>query len=100
GGQPCRRPAIESWTLLAPAPGGAGDVLVTAAAAIAPTTTNGGAVTFAPPLAASTERCTEPVALHVATRGHRPGIIKLRARTNASGVRPRDGDTLKLVCAP
>jgi hypothetical protein len=99
GGQSCRRPPIDGWTLLAPAPGGAADPLVTAVGALGPSMTSGGAVTFTPPLDA-TERCTAPVALRVPTRGHRPGVLKLRARTTGSGGRPRDVDALNLVCLP
>jgi len=96
-GQSCRRPAIESWTLLAPASGA--ETLVAAVAAVGPSTTAGATVTFAPALDA-TERCTAPVTIPVATRGHRPGVLKLHTRTTASGGKPRDVDTLKLVCMP
>jgi hypothetical protein len=96
--QPCRRESIESWTLLLPAPEAVG-MLVAAVAALGPSTTAGGVVTFSPPLDAS-ERCTAPVAITVPTRGARPGALVVRARTVAAGGRPRDVDALKLVCAP
>jgi hypothetical protein len=98
-GQSCRRTPIESWTLLKPAPGTAADTLVTAAAALAPSSSAGGVVTFTPPLD-TTERCTEPVTIAVPTRGRRPGVVALRARTAGAGGHPRDVDTLKLVCVP
>jgi hypothetical protein len=98
GTLPCRREGIESWTLLQPAPEGAA-TLVAAVAALGTSSTTGGAVTFDPPLD-TTERCTEPVAITVVTRGARPGALVLRARTVAAGGRPRDADALKLVCAP
>ena len=95
GGHACRRVPIESWTLL----GGPADALVAAVAALAPSSPMGGAVTFAPPLDAS-EHCTAPVTLSVPTRGRRPGALTLRARTAGAGGRPKDVDTLKLVCVP
>jgi hypothetical protein len=99
GGRACKRVPIESWTLLAPASGTGADPLLAAVAAIAPSSTDGGVVTFTPSLDA-TERCTAPVTISVATRGRRPGVLALRARTAGAGGRPRDLDTLKLVCAP
>jgi hypothetical protein len=98
GDRPCRREGIESWTLLQPAPEGVG-TLVSAVAALGPSTTAGGVVTFSPALEASA-RCTAPVAITVPTRGARPGALVMRARTVAAGGRPRDVDALKLVCAP
>jgi hypothetical protein len=98
GARPCRREGIESWTLLRPAPEGVG-TLVSAVAALGPSTPDGGVVAFSPPLEAS-EHCTEPVAITVPTRGARPGALVMRARAVAFGGRPRDVDALKLVCAP
>lgn len=95
---PCRREGIESWTLLQPAPEATG-TLVAAVAALGTSSTTGGVVTFDPPLD-TTERCTDPVTIAVPTRGARPGALVLKARTVAAGGRPRDTDTLKLVCAP
>jgi hypothetical protein len=91
----CKPRAIESWTLRS----GGADALVAAVAALGPSSTADGMVTFAPPLDA-TERCTAPVALSVPTRGHRPGALRLVARTVAAGGKPRDADALKLVCIP
>jgi hypothetical protein len=95
-GHACRQVAVESWTLLLP-PGG-GD-MVPAVAALGPASVAGSAVTFAPPLDAS-ERCTAPIAVVVPTHGKRAGKLALRARTTGVGGRPRDVDTLKLVCMP
>src|SRR5262249_51220158 len=99
GGNSCRRPPIESWTLVAPPPGGAADGLLAAVAALAPPGGGAGRVTFAPALDAN-ERCTAPVAVRVPTRGRHAGVLALRARTAGSGGRPRDVDSLKLVCMP
>ncbi|HJQ83664.1 MAG TPA: hypothetical protein VKA21_06290 [Candidatus Binatia bacterium] len=99
GSTPCRRTAIESWTLLSPPAGGAGDPLLAAVTTLGPSTPSDGTVTFAPPLETA-EHCTGDVALTVPTRGRRPGVLRLRARTAGSGGRPRDVDALKLVCVP
>jgi len=98
GARPCRREGIESWTLLQPAPEAVG-TLVSTVAALGPSTTTGGAITFSPALD-TTERCTASVAITVPTRGARPGSLVVRARTVAAGGGPRDVDVLKLVCAP
>lgn len=105
GGRSCLRGPIESWSLLAPtaASGGAdaelATVLLGAVGGLAPSGTADGSVTFAPALDPS-ERCTTDLPVVVPTRGTRPGTRVLRVRTAGSGGRPRDGDTLKLVCAP
>jgi hypothetical protein len=105
GGRSCVRGPVESWTLLAPtaASGGAdaelAATLLGAVAGLGASSTADGAVTFAPPLDA-TERCTAPLSVVVPTRGTRPGVRLLRVRTAGAGGRPRDTDTLKLVCAP
>ena len=100
GGRPCRHASIESLTVLKPAPGDPlADRILAAAAALGPSTVAAGTVTYGPPLE-GTERCAEPLAIAVPTRGTRPGVLVLRTRTTASGGRPRDVDTLKLVCAP
>ena len=100
-GRACRRDPIETWTLLGPAAGDATLVgsFTTAVGALGPSSAAGAVVTFAPPLD-PTERCTTPVAIAVPTRGRRPGVLALRARTAAAGGRPKDADTLKLVCRP
>ena len=87
--------------MLKPAVGDGDDAahLLAAAAALGPSATAGNAVTFTPSLDAS-ERCTEPVAIVVPTRGRRPGVRVLRARTAGAGGHPRDLDALKLVCVP
>jgi len=97
----CRPAAIGSWTVLKPAVGDGDDAahLLAAAAALGPSATAGNAVTFTPSLDVS-ERCTEPVAIVVPTRGRRPGVRVLRARTAGAGGHPRDLDALKLVCVP
>jgi len=97
----CRPAAIGSWTVLKPAVGDGDDAahLLAAAAALGPSATAGNALTFTPSLDAS-ERCTEPVAIVVPTRGRRPGVRVLRARTAGAGGHPRDLDALKLVCVP
>ena len=100
GDLPCRTAPIERWTLLRPPPD-AGDPtgLVAAAAALGPSATADGSVTFAPPIGPA-ENCTAPLAIAVPTRGTRPGKLVLRARTEGAGGKPRDVDALKLVCAP
>jgi len=97
----CRPAAIGSWTVLKPAVGDGDDAarLLAAAAALGPSATAGNALTFTPSLDAS-ERCTGPVAIVVPTRGRRPGVRVLRARTAGAGGHPRDLDALKLVCVP
>src|SRR5439155_14499003 len=85
-GHSCRRVPIESWTLLAPPPGSAADGLVAAAGALAPSSPEGAAVTFMPALDVN-ERCTAPVTISVPTRGRRPGVLALRARTAGPGGR-------------
>ena len=40
------------------------------------------------------------VAVTVPTRGKQPGKLVLKTLTVATGGRPRDADTLKLVCSP
>ena len=97
----CRRDPIGSWTVLGPAAGNATLVgsLTTAVGALGPSSTAGAAVTFVPPLAVA-ERCTAPIAIAVPTRGRKPGVLALRVRTAAAGGRPKDIDTLKLVCRP
>ncbi len=73
--------------------------MLAAAARLGPSSAAGGTLTFSPPLDAS-ERCTDAVAVVVPTRGRRPGVRVLRARTAAAGGHPRDLDALKLVCVP
>ncbi|MCW5890223.1 MAG: hypothetical protein KIT14_06685 [bacterium] len=92
----CTAPAVGDWTLLAPAidVAPAAD-LVAAVAALAPSTVVGGAVTFATPLE-TPETCTETVAVVLPVGGK----LKLRARTSATAGKPRDQDTLKLLCRP
>jgi hypothetical protein len=100
--RPCRRASIESITVAKPPVSGGDDPasrLLTAAVALGPSTTAGSTVTFTPPLDES-ERCTADVTLVVPTRGARPGKLALRVVTVAAGGRPRDIDTLKLVCVP
>jgi hypothetical protein len=99
GGKACRRASVESWTLLKPPAGDATSALVSAVAAVATSTTAANVVTFTPPLDGS-EHCTDPVSIVVARRGRQPGTLLLRARTTAAGGKPRDVDTLKLVCTP
>jgi hypothetical protein len=100
GGRPCRRASIESFAVLAPAEGDPiAAALAAAAGALGSSTVSGGVVTYGVPLD-GTERCTEPLAIPVATRGARPGVLVLKTRTTASGGHPRDVDTLKLVCTP
>ena len=97
GARPCRREAVESWTLRAPS---AGIVpLVTSVGALGASTTVGNTVTFSPPLEAK-EHCTDGVAVTVPTRGKQPGKLVLKTLTVATDGRPRDADTLKLVCSP
>src|SRR5207244_1046655 len=93
GGGPPGPECLAEWRVLDAAgrPG--------AAAALGPSATAGNAVTFTPSLDAS-ERCTEPVAIVLPTRGRRPGVRVLRARTTGAGGHPRDLDALKLVCVP
>ena len=97
GARPCRREAVESWTLRAPS---AGIVpLVTSVGALGASTTVGNTVTFSPPLEAR-EHCTGAVAVTVPTRGKRSGKLVMKTLTVAADGRPRDADTLKLVCSP
>jgi hypothetical protein len=100
GDLPCRTARIERWTLLRPPPD-AGDPtgLVAAAAALGPSTTADGSVSFAPPIGPA-ENCTAPLAIAVPTRGTRPGKLVLRARTEGAGGKPRDVDALRLTCLP
>lgn len=100
GPAPCRRTPIESWTLLHPAANDPAAIAALAAvAALGPSSTAGTSVTFAPPLETK-ERCTATIHLAVPTRGGRAGTLTLRTRTAGAGGRPRDADTLRLVCAP
>jgi hypothetical protein len=99
-GRACKLVSIGSWTLLAPSSSDeAGAALLAAVGAIAPSTVDGGTVSFAPAIQ-STEKCSAAVQVVVATRGARPGTKVLKSRTAAVGGKPRDADTLKLVCAP
>jgi hypothetical protein len=68
-------------------------------AALGPSSSADGAVIFSPALDA-TERCTDPLPVVVPTRGTRPGVRLLKTRTAGAGGRPKDVDTLKLVCVP
>jgi hypothetical protein len=95
----CRVAPIESWTIVKPTSGADVEGMLAAAARLGPSSAAGATLTFSPPLDAS-ERCTDAVAVVVPTRGRRPGVRVLRARTTASGGHPRDLDALKLVCAP
>ena len=95
----CRAAPIESWTLVKPTSGADVEGMLAAAARLGPSSAAGATLTFSPPLDAS-ERCTDAVAVVVPTRGRRPGVRVLRARTAAAGGHPRDMDALKLVCVP
>jgi len=95
----CRAAPIESWTLVKPTSGADVEGMLAAAARLGPSSAAGTTLTFLPPLDAS-ERCTDAVAIVVPTRGRRPGVRVLRARTTAAGGHPRDMDALKLVCVP
>ena len=95
----CRAAPIESWTLVKPTSGADVEGMLAAAARLGPSSAAGTALTFSPPLEAS-ERCTDAVAIVVPTRGRRPGVHVLRARTAAAGGHRRDMDALKLVCLP
>jgi len=95
----CRAAAIESWTIVKPTSGADVEGMLAAAARLGPSSAAGATLTFSPPLDAS-ERCTDAVAVVVPTRGRRPGVRVLRARTAAAGGHPRDLDALKLVCVP
>jgi hypothetical protein len=96
----CRRVPIESVRLLVPPPeDDLGGRVLAALAALGPSSLAGGTVTYAPPLTVA-ERCTGPVAISVPTRRRRPGALVLRMRTTGAGGRPRDADTLRLVCIP
>jgi len=101
GSHACRRDPIESWAVLGPPAADATLVaaLTGAAAALGPSTVTGATVAFVPALDASA-RCTAPVPVVVPTRGTRAGMLLLRTRATAAGGRPRDVDTLKLVCRP
>jgi hypothetical protein len=87
----CTPRGIASWTLLRPSatqdPGLAGRLLAVAAA-LGPSTTAGGAVTFSPPLDAAT-RCAAPV-----------DVVVARRRTVTASAGGRDLDTLRLACVP
>ena len=95
----CRAAPIESWTIVKPTSGADVEGMLAAAARLGPSSAAGAMLTFSPPLDAS-ERCTDAVAVVVPTRGRRPGVRVLRARTTAAGGHPRDMDALKLVCVP
>jgi hypothetical protein len=97
GARPCRREAIESWTLRVPSAGIA--PLVAGVGTLGASTAVGNAVTFSPPLEAR-EHCTDAVAVTVPTRGKRPGKLVLKTLTVAAAGHPRDSDSLKLVCSP
>jgi hypothetical protein len=99
-GRPCRRATIERVEVLRPSAGEEPTArLLAALATVGPSTVGVGAVDYGPPLEATT-RCTDALAVTVPTRGARPGTLVLRTRTTAAGGRPRDVDTLKLVCVP
>jgi hypothetical protein len=103
GTRPCRRPPVDSWTLVRPALGATGAqgqvaaTLVAGMATLGSTTTAGSTVTFAPPLA-SGDQCTAPLALVLPAARGKAGTVTLRTRTAAG--RLRDLDTLRLVCTP
>ena len=103
GGRACRRLPVESWTLATPGRLGldteSADRLLAAVGHLGPSALEGRGVTFSPPLDA-VERCTDPVTITVPTRGARAGTRVTRALTAAAGGRPRDVDTLRLVCVP
>ena len=100
GTTPCKRAGIDGVQVLKPASTDANvAALVAALAAVGPSSVDGGRVTYSPPLT-PTERCTEDVPVTVATRGSKPGKLVLKLATTASGGRPVDRDTLKLLCKP
>jgi hypothetical protein len=92
----CQSRSVERWQLIRPRPDQDAELvgrLAAAVAALGPSTTTGARVAFTPALDAS-ERCTGDVAL-VVPAGR---AVKLVARTAAGGGKPRDNDSLKLVC--
>ena len=96
----CKRPGIERVQIVKPAATDASAAaLVAALAAVGPSSVDGGTVTYSPPLG-PTERCTEDVPITVATRGAKPGKLVLKLSTTASGGKPVDRDSLKLLCKP
>ena len=91
----CTPPAVSGWALVGkidptspPAV-----ALVGAVAALGPSTVDGLAVTFAPPLAAADD-CTANVAVAVPAGK----TLVLRTRITGPGGKPRDADALRLGC--
>jgi len=91
----CSLVGISAWTLLGKvdAADPAVSALVSAVAALGPSTPTGVGVTFAP-LLAQTDACSAPVAVSVPAGGK----LALRARTDGPGGKPKDTDVLRLVC--
>ena len=100
-GRPCRLASIESFAVLAPPDGDAGRGRARRGGR-RPRVVHGERRRrhLRACRSTATERCTEPLAIAVPTRGTRPGVLVLKTRTTASGGHPRDVDTLKLVCTP
>lgn len=93
----CRLAAITGWSLrgrVDPA-SPATSALVGAVAALGPSSVDGVAVTFEPPLV-EVGACAEAVGIAVPARKK----LALRARALGPKGKPRDMDTLRLVCAP
>jgi hypothetical protein len=91
----CPASAVSAWTLLGkvdPADA-AVSALVSAVAALGPSTVDGVAVAFSPSLAEA-DACGAPVAVPVAV-GKK---LALRARTAGPSGKPRDVDVLRLAC--
>jgi hypothetical protein len=92
----CAPRGTSEWALLSPAvPDASATALLTAVAALGPSTTTGGAVAFGPALDA-TARCAAAVDVVVPVRSK----LKLKARATPPEGKPRDTDVLTLVCAP
>jgi hypothetical protein len=91
----CVPPAISGWTLTGKVDAADPSVtaLVTAVAALGPSTVDGVGVTFVPNLAEA-DACTNAVQVAVAA-GRK---LVLRARTAGPGGKPKDADLLRLVC--
>jgi hypothetical protein len=91
----CPATAISAWTLLGKVDPADPTVsaLVSAVAAIGPSTVDGVAVAFSPALAEA-DTCSASVAVSVAA-GRK---LALRARTAGPAGKPRDVDVLRLAC--
>lgn len=92
----CSLASISAWTLLGKADAANPVVasLVSAVAALGPSSVDGVGVTFAP-LLAKTDACADGVSVPVPAGGK----LALRARTAGPNGKPKDADVLKLACS-